>query len=312
MLCSFQGCKFQCLTDKNTCFSHRNQKVQKEPHEVQKEVQEIHKEVHKEIHKVHKEVHKEVHKVHKEVQKVQKELKDLPTELHLRIFDQLNMEELLLLYKNPPNKLYRELLKDYYTFENLKDFKTHRSLLSLIYRKDLIDIPNPNPNIDIDIVLEILKKKNMIKNNSISVKKDNIKVIYFLQENKIISKVFLINGQIHRIDGPSIIEFYENGHIKSTSWYINGRLNRMEDLPSIIGYDNNGQRQIISKNWFKDGVRHRDNGPAFINYNNGQIIKKWYKDGQLHRDDGPAIINYDINGQIISQAWYINGILVQP
>jgi hypothetical protein len=40
-----------------------------------------------------------------------------------------------------------------------------------------------------------------------------------------------------------------------------------------------------SKLWYKDGVLHREDGPA-IEHANGD--KFWYRDGKLHRLDGPA------------------------
>ena len=38
--------------------------------------------------------------------------------------------------------------------------------------------------------------------------------------------------------------------------------------------------------WYKDGVLHREDGPA-VECINGD--KAWYKNGKLHREDGPAI-----------------------
>ena len=38
-----------------------------------------------------------------------------------------------------------------------------------------------------------------------------------------------------------------------------------------------------TKFWYKDGLRHRENGPAIIYYNNH---KEWYRDGKLHRVGG--------------------------
>ena len=43
---------------------------------------------------------------------------NLSAELYYKIFDNINIEELLLLYKNPPKNIYIKLLKDYYNFEN--------------------------------------------------------------------------------------------------------------------------------------------------------------------------------------------------
>lgn len=58
--------------------------------------------------------------------------------------------------------------------------------------------------------------------------------------------------------------------------------------------------------WYKDGVRHREGGPA-ITHKNTRI---WIKDGKLHRLDGPAIEEpagpkqYWINGQKLSPKQY--------
>ena len=40
------------------------------------------------------------------------------------------------------------------------------------------------------------------------------------------------------------------------------------------------------KHWYKDGVLHREDGPA-IEMTNGD--KYWYINGMLHREDGPAV-----------------------
>ena len=54
-----------------------------------------------------------------------------------------------------------------------------------------------------------------------------------------------------------------------------------------------------SKEWYLNGKRHREDGPAVI-FPNGD--KWWYVDGKLHREDGPAI-EWD-NGK---KSWYLNG-----
>ena len=41
-----------------------------------------------------------------------------------------------------------------------------------------------------------------------------------------------------------------------------------------------------NKFWFKNGKRHREDGPA-VEYANGD--KYWYKDSKYHREDGPAV-----------------------
>jgi hypothetical protein len=54
-----------------------------------------------------------------------------------------------------------------------------------------------------------------------------------------------------------------------------------------------------SKNWYKNGKRHREDGPAYEGYDG---LKVWYKDGKKHRLDGPAIEDVDY------KAWYIDGL----
>jgi hypothetical protein len=56
-----------------------------------------------------------------------------------------------------------------------------------------------------------------------------------------------------------------------------------------------------TKEWWRDGKRHRDYGPA-IEYANGS--KFWYRDGLQHRDDGPATLMADG-----SKLWYRDGLL---
>jgi len=53
--------------------------------------------------------------------------------------------------------------------------------------------------------------------------------------------------------------------------------------------------------WYKDGLRHREDGPAVIVGDS----KFWYYNGLLHREDGPAIISP--NGV---KTYYIHGMLV--
>jgi len=94
----------------------------------------------------------------------------------------------------------------------------------------------------------------------------------------------------HYIDENNQVYLHEypNG---SKHWFKNGIPHR--DNGPAIEHDNG------DKSWYQNGMRHRDNGPA-IEYANG--TKSWYQCGKLHRDDGPAI-EY-ANG---SKLWYKNG-----
>ncbi len=75
------------------------------------------------------------------------------------------------------------------------------------------------------------------------------------------------------------------------TYYLDGRYHRDGDLPAISCVDG-------YQAWWRNGKRHRDNGPAIINDGN----EMWFKDGNYHRVDGPAIIFK--NGD---KEWYWEG-----
>ena len=53
--------------------------------------------------------------------------------------------------------------------------------------------------------------------------------------------------------------------------------------------------------WRKDGVLHREDGPALITANS----RRWYLHGKCHREDGPAIEWADGD-----KWWYFDGIRI--
>jgi len=61
---------------------------------------------------------------------------------------------------------------------------------------------------------------------------------------------------------------------------------------------------ITNKNWYKNGLRHRDNGSAIECLNGDKI---WYKDGKFHRDGGPAA---EYSNAL--KEWWVNGIMIAP
>ena len=54
-----------------------------------------------------------------------------------------------------------------------------------------------------------------------------------------------------------------------------------------------------TKEWFLNGKRHREDGPAYEHPNGA---KQWWLNGKLHREDGPAIEHSDGTKQ-----WFLNG-----
>ena len=63
------------------------------------------------------------------------------------------------------------------------------------------------------------------------------------------------------------------------------------------------------KEWWLEGKRHRDDGPAIIAVNGN---KYWYRNGKLHRTNGPAVewhngdIQYWIDGNHVTLNEYNN------
>jgi hypothetical protein len=53
-----------------------------------------------------------------------------------------------------------------------------------------------------------------------------------------------------------------------------------------------------TQRWYRDGVLHREDGPAVIWHDSYRF---WYQDGKLHRLDGPATVHP--NG---IRRWYLD------
>ena len=66
-----------------------------------------------------------------------------------------------------------------------------------------------------------------------------------------------------------------------------------ENFTGIVEYPDG------DKIWYKDGRRHRENGPA-CEYADG--TKHWYKEGKCHREVGPAVEFLDG-----TKYWYLEG-----
>jgi hypothetical protein len=92
---------------------------------------------------------------------------------------------------------------------------------------------------------------------------------------------------LHREDGPAIE--YETG---LKEWFFNGERHR-DDGPAML------REAIGYEEWIINGKHHRLDGPAIKSPFGGEY---WYKNELLHREDGPAVIGDDGKKE-----WYING-----
>ena len=66
---------------------------------------------------------------------------------------------------------------------------------------------------------------------------------------------------------------------------------------------------IRYEEWYRNGKRHREDGPAWIRYlpDGSVAYDTWYQNGKRHREDGPAFIRYYPNGFGESEEWYWYG-----
>ena len=79
-------------------------------------------------------------------------------------------------------------------------------------------------------------------------------------------------------------------------WFLNGKRHR-EDGPAVEWA--NGHKE-----WHLNGKLHREDGPA-VEYASGD--KEWYLNDKLHREDGPAV--EWANG---TKEWWLNDEEVDP
>lgn len=76
---------------------------------------------------------------------------------------------------------------------------------------------------------------------------------------------------------------------KKTSYYANGN--------------------IHGEDYFLNGERHCETGPAYIRYHElgGLKSEEWYLEGERHRKDNPALIAYGKSGNVWYKSWWLKG-----
>jgi len=121
------------------------------------------------------------------------------------------------------------------------------------------------------------------------------------------------NGKLHRVDGPAYVG--QEGNSKKViveKWCIDGKFHR-EGGPAYIKRSVNGHgHKITLEIWYKNNVIENDEGPAYVHsftLDDGSTLTEyyWYKNGEQHRDGAPAQITKNDKGEVISQAWIVNG-----
>lgn len=67
---------------------------------------------------------------------------------------------------------------------------------------------------------------------------------------------------------------------------------------------------ILEDNYLIDGLRHREDGPAYICFDktNESTYEAYFVNNILHRIDGPAVARYYKDGRIEDAKYYIDGV----
>jgi hypothetical protein len=136
----------------------------------------------------------------------------------------------------------------------------------------------------------------------------------FDKSNKpIYSMEWWLNGLRDREDEPAIIQFVNNPpdenqryeRLFNYYWYEDDKLHRRDDLPAI-------ELSNGTKEWYIQGIRTRDAGPALIKFFANDISGSplfdqfWYKNDRFNRGGSlPAVMTYDGNQQVKLTGSYV-------
>ena len=153
-------------------------------------------------------------------------------------------------------------------------------------------------------------------------KEIKIRYCWAIDQTTLEKTTLLSFGIEHKLD--SNISFVHTYYITSSDevileeeiWFFNG-ITHKTDGPAFIEYGDNGE--ILCESWYLNGKMHKTDAPADIYYNDiGEIIAEfWHLNGKYHRIDGPAYIQsqgFQIGptGEVHSERWYIKGKEIEP
>lgn len=115
------------------------------------------------------------------------------------------------------------------------------------------------------------------------------------------------DGRLHRIDGPASITRTSDGIILCENWYKHGVYHRENGPAYSLNYENS---TVFHRAWFYEGkLHHPKNEVTYSKYfGNGMIQSEmYYMHGELSRLNGPAVRIYDTAGYVIKSEYHICG-----
>lgn len=71
----------------------------------------------------------------------------------------------------------------------------------------------------------------------------------------------------------------------------------------FVTYDDKG---FIGEVYYKGDVKHREEGPAWIEYYEGNKVKcaYYFKEGKIHKEEGPAVVWFYADGTVKKEEWW--------
>ena len=94
--------------------------------------------------------------------------------------------------------------------------------------------------------------------------------------------------------------------IRKEFWFDDGLWHR-EEGPAVIDWQPDGTKSAES--WHLKGELHRLGGPAITSWweNSRPRVEIWFKHGTRHRADGPSYQSWDQDGALTRTEWYVHG-----
>lgn len=117
--------------------------------------------------------------------------------------------------------------------------------------------------------------------------------------------LYLKDHKSHRRNGPAETIISPDGKVRREIYMIDGVRHR-EDGPAVIEYGDNEVPSRTVYYWHGDIGRREDEPSQYFYGPSGELQGvKYFKNGAVHRDVGPAIVKLR-NGKPVSELYYIN------
>lgn len=108
--------------------------------------------------------------------------------------------------------------------------------------------------------------------------------IHYYDDGSVWEESWWINGQRQPgVDNkPAYTFYFRNGNKSEEKYFVNGKLHSINDIPAVRIYHHHPKDggPIWTEEWYNEGLRHRDIGPAYIVYPKfGGQRNRWFHDG---------------------------------